>query len=278
MGVSLLDPPSTRPEAPSPRPTAAPNPRPRRRPENVLPVALLASAVVHLLLFTLLRFEPPVAAGPAFVRPIVQEPVGTRVIELVIVPDEALPQAVPPEREPEDATPRIVRAPVGGTPTEALPAERRDPATVVERISPRLGDARLFAPPDAAMPAPADYEALALQRLYGQMTAYNDSVDTGAEAARRALDWTTTDADGNKWGVSPGKIHLGGLTLPLPIGFATPPGRREELAERNRRWGEIEGQRSREEGRATFEDRVKAIRERVDAQRDSTRRSGTGGK
>jgi hypothetical protein len=100
-----------------------------------------------------------------------------------------------------------------------------------------------------------------------------------AEAARAAgaLDWTVKDRNGGRWGVSPGAIHLGGITLPLPIQFSPPPGRRDEMVERSRRWSEGEAQRALFDVQASFEDRVRAVRERADAQRDSARRSGGGG-
>ncbi|MGH7507594.1 MAG: hypothetical protein ACRELX_18220, partial [Longimicrobiales bacterium] len=111
-------------------------------------------------------------------------------------------------------------------------------------------------------------------RIYGQLEAYNDSIAAVAEAARSATDWTHRDANGDRWGVSPGKIHLGKITLPLPFGFSVPPGRREEYNERMRTFNEIQMQAGRAEIEKTFEARVRAIRERNQAKRDSTRSSG----
>ena len=49
--------------------------------------------------------------------------------------------------------------------------------------------------------------------------------------------------------------------------FRPPPGRREDLASRMRNWSEIQDQAARVEGREVFDDRVKAIRERMDRER-----------
>lgn len=280
VSTTLLEPPPSRPRpsAPRPSPGVRAKPRPRVREERVIFVALALSVLVHLLLFVTLRFETEPGGLPASPAASVPELTGMRVIEIIPVPDALAPEAEAPEPLRERVTPRVVRTPASGAPV-APPTStpRRDPApTVAERITPRMGDARLFEEPGRAMPAPTDPEALARERFLARIGEYNDSAAAASEAARRATDWTVKDGDGNRWGISPGKIHLGGLTLPLPVGFAPPPGRREELAERNRRFGDIQDQRARETGRATFDERVKAMRERADAKRDSTRRSGSG--
>lgn len=245
----------------------------------MLIVGIALSLLLHLFFFATLRFGVPsgdggpAPAGPD--RPV--EPEGMQLVRIVPVPTDEVPQAETPEPLREDAAPRVVREPSATTttPVPAVPEARGAAPSVSSRISPRLGDARLFADPGPAMPAPTDPEALARARFLARIDAYNDSSAAASAAAAAALDWTVEDGSGGKWGVSPGKLHLGGLTLPLPVGFAPPPGRREELAERNRRFGEISGQRARETGRATFEERAKAIRAREQAKRDSTRAGGT---
>jgi hypothetical protein len=112
-------------------------------------------------------------------------------------------------------------------------------------------------------------------RLAARMNAYNDSVAAEAGARERSTDWTVADGEGGKWGVSPGKVHLGGITLPLPVAFSTPPGRREEVAAKTRSWSETRAQASRAEADDNFQERVKAIRERRQAQRDSARAEGS---
>jgi hypothetical protein len=245
-------------------------------------VALVLSVLFHVIVLIALRFESPLGEPPTSPSPqAVREPAGTRIVQLRIVPEEESAIGAERERPPvEQPAARIVAPPVAGGPVPARIPETdgRDPVpTVAERISPRLGDRRLFATPAEELPEKPDALTVARNRVEDRLAAFNDSTAAADEAARRATDWTVKDGNGGRWGVSPGKIHLGGLTLPLPVGFAPPPGRREEYAERNRRWGDIQSQRGNEATRAVADDRIKAIRERADAQRDSARRAGSGG-
>jgi hypothetical protein len=113
------------------------------------------------------------------------------------------------------------------------------------------------------------------ERVAGTLKTYNDSVAAALAAAERATDWTVKDKDGKRWGVSPGKLHLGDITIPLPVAFATPPGRRDEVAARNRSYNEIEQQAMRAQLKDSFEDRVKAIRERKERERAEKRKPVT---
>jgi hypothetical protein len=114
-------------------------------------------------------------------------------------------------------------------------------------------------------------------RVATTITAYNDSMAAAAGAAARATDWTVKDADGNRWGVSPGKFHLGGLTLPLPFQLSTPPGRRDEVAGRVATWNAIQQQSAYVEGREVVKDRVKAIEKRKAAERAARQGTTTSG-
>src|SRR5690606_22003545 len=100
----------------------------------------------------------------------------------------------------------------------------------------------------------------------------NDSLAAESEAARRATDWTFTDKDGRKWGFSPGKVHLGGVTLPLPINLSAPPDKAREAREQASKAGEIDRQADRARIRRTFEEQVKATREERDRARSEARR------
>jgi hypothetical protein len=245
------------------------------REEHVMPLAMALAVVVHIAAFVLFRFETS-AGGTALSPRVTQTPEGMRVVQIIEVAEDT---PGPPRPEPPDenargpATPPIRAEP----PAAGRSEERADPGrTITDRISPIVGDARLFAEQGAAMPEPTNAEAIARARLLARIDDFNNANAAADAAAAAALDWTYTDGEGKKWGFSPGKILMGGLTLPLPIGFSVPPGRRDELAEKNRRFGEIQDQRARETGRQSFDERVKAIRERTDAKRDSTKRSGGG--
>jgi hypothetical protein len=113
--------------------------------------------------------------------------------------------------------------------------------------------------------------AEALAPLYGQLNLYNDSALAAAIAAARATDWTVTDANGGRWGVTPGQIHLGKITLPLPFAFSPPPGRRDEMNGRLSGWNAIRRQANQVDAKETSDDRAKAIRERNQAARDSAK-------
>jgi multidrug efflux pump subunit AcrB len=118
------------------------------------------------------------------------------------------------------------------------------------------------------MPLPAVTEEERLrERVYATLQALADSAMAADEAARRAMDWTITDSQGRKWGVSPGAIHIAGITLPLPLMFTTPAGRRDEVNSLQRQWAEIQQQAELGLVRATVQERAAAIRERNDRER-----------
>lgn len=135
-------------------------------------------------------------------------------------------------------------------------------------LRPGLRDGRLHAPehPAAAPPEPTQHERY-MAGLGARIQEYNDSVAGVAERARRGTDWTTTDKDGNRWGVSPGKIHLGGVTLPMPGIGDNAPQRTDEAREEARQRREIDRQVDVTRRQETLQDRIRATRERKDAER-----------
>jgi hypothetical protein len=178
------------------------------------------------------------------------------------------PRAIAPVR-----TDLAVRAPVDASPAAATtaPADTRPdvPATVADRLAPRAADPRLWA--NAPDPLRPELEPLnnVRARVYSALSAYNDSIAAAAAAAQNALDWTVRDKNGGRWGVSPTGIHLGTVTLPLPsLGMSA------EQRAASRVWNETQHQASRRQVEQNFDDRVRAIRARKDAARDSARRGG----
>ena len=276
MSPTVLDRPPPKPATPRIDPPRIPR-RPRD-PAWILPVALAVSALLHLVILGALRFSVTFGVAPLSVRP-VTTPAGIEVVQIVPVEDAGEAEQVIPERQ-EPVIPQAV--PLIPTPLPVPARPDAGAATVVvppiaDRIRTRDVDPRLWREPEKALPpVPTDAE-IARGRLYARLGAWNDSTSMAAEAAARATDWTTTDANGNKWGVSPGKLHLGSLTLPLPVSFQAPPGRRDELAGRVRTWNETEFQVGRSIVRDDFKAQVRAIRARKDAERDSTRRARGGG-
>ena len=109
-------------------------------------------------------------------------------------------------------------------------------------------------------------------RLRWAAADWNDARNAEARAAEDALDWTHTDSEGNRWGVSPGKIHLGKVALPLPFGFGNARGTNPE-AERARFQGEeIDRAAARGAALQTQKERARAIREREDAKREEEKK------
>lgn len=260
---------STLPVRSPPAPRRAVQPAPPRRRErrsvrSVWVTAFTVSALLHLILF--LGVQIDARSGPADIRRgapllIVQPAAGTRVEQIAIVPDDPeLEGDVPvtfPEPRFQFEAPTIPGLPVVRDVPPGAVTPERVPSSFRERLSPGARTPEVWLPP-SPIHSPLTKEAAAAARLSGRLDAYNDSMALAAAAAARAVDWTTTDAEGRRWGVSPGQLHLGDITLPLPIQFQ----QSEEAAGRVRDWNEIQAQGSRVEGKETFEERVKAIRER----------------
>jgi hypothetical protein len=202
-------------------------------------------------------------------------------VNLLELPEDEEPDTPPPpeqEREPELAVPTVtvpaigVEAPRGVDPTEGPLVP-----TAAERIRPKAGDLRFWAPVDPERTALTPEEVMRLQMI-AELEILNDSAALAAELERRGTDWTYTDDEGKKWGVSPGKIHLGDLTLPLPFGFGASAYQRERAEERLWAWDEIERGAATGELLRTWRERDKVIRARMEARRkQDTTRAGRGG-
>jgi len=201
---------------------------------------------------------------------------GTELVNIVELPAELDPEAVPPEEVLEPDVPVIpleVSDPgVEGFPVLEEPPEAYTGPTIAELLRPRAGDPRIWAPIDRELTQLSEEEVLRLL-LAIEIEAMADSAATMEELARRATDWTYTDSEGKRWGVSPGKIHLGDLTLPMPFGFSAPPGSIEEMNGRIWEWDVINRGASSAAARQAWKDADEAIRRRREAQRrpDTTR-------
>ena len=143
-------------------------------------------------------------------------------------------------------------APLGWTP----------PRSALERL--RIsegGDPRLWQPVDPELIGPSPDQIMAL-RVAIAIEAAADSAAARAEEARRSLDWTYTDGEGGRWGVSPGKLHLGDLTIPLPFGFGPPPDVSGDRAEMAFRTADIDRAASTLAVRRSWEERREAMMKR----------------
>ncbi len=183
---------------------------------------------------------------------------------------------IEPQPEP---FPEVIRdeAPAQPGPEELTPdVEIPEDYTPAERLRPTEETARLWAPVDRSLTDLTPEERLQLE-IELSIDAWNDSVGAEIESARAATDWTTTDAAGNRWGVSPGKLHLGKVTLPLPFYFGPSNGvQRDEMAKRAYELGDIERGATSGAVRETLEERARGIRERRDAERAQERGEANG--
>lgn len=245
----------------------------QRRPgalyRRALHLGLAVSAVLHLLVLwvypRIIRLE--VSAPAPFRIPSLSVPVdGMTVIDLVTVDAIDDPRSPDEPEQASDVAPPTVRArvtPIGEAGASGLVAPGLSAA---ERLRPRGGDPRLWAPLDPFLNELTIEQRLQLD-LAWRIASWQDSLAI-AQAAEGALtDWTRTDSEGRKWGISEGKLHLGDITVPLPFTFGLPVGRRDEFRRNAWEWQEIERGKATGELRDSWKDRARAIRERRDRER-----------
>lgn len=233
-------------------------------------IGVAASVVVHFLLFLVFSrifLVPTPSLAPG--RPVPQRtrPPGMQVFNIAptqaAVPsaEQALPSRQtrprqPPTRPPQQAAPE---QPAGNATTAV-------PLSPAERLRPHMGDVYIWAP--VVLPARAE-EGLTIEdvraRIAAELRLLNDSAAAAAAEAARGTNWTVTDKNGNVWGITPGKLHLGKITLPLP--FSLPPAS-GDMGKQAAEWKEIRDQAAREAARENFKDRVKAIRERKEKEHE----------
>ena len=197
-------------------------------------------------------------------------PEGTELINLEALPEDETLEVPPPEEEPE---PEMAEpAPSAGDPGAGEVSEGTDPSpgppapTAAERLRPQAGDLRLWAPVDPEVIRLSQEELMRIL-LAAELEDAADSMALAEELARRVTDWTYTDDEGRRWGVSPGKLHLGDVTLPLPFGFGTPPMIREQNADRLWAWDDIERGAASKGVQDYWKERAEAIRQRREAER-----------
>ena len=266
-----MKPPGLRPRSPPPsvdRPRSS-----HRRERRAFRGGLLVSAVVHLLavaLYSILLgdFQIPTLTGDAAAP---EAPIqGTDVVQIIELsePEETSEAAVPLELE-EDPTPAAAQtAPaIVATPTGEDPGdEEEDGLTVAERLQPRIVDPRLWLPLSPQLLGLTDLERAQLL-LRGMIQSWNDSMAVAEALSERATDWTYTDGEGRRWGLSPGRLHLGDFSIPLPLSLAPPPGRRDVLADRQLIRDDIARGAATAAIRETWTERARAIRARLEAER-----------
>lgn len=250
--------------------------RPRSGYRRVFWISIGISALLHVsalffyntLLIQAPTFSPTFSATGPTVRP-----AGTELVNLQELPADQ--EVLPPEEIRETELPAVA--------VEAVEIGEEDPSadlarslapgpTAAERLRPSAGDLRFWAPVDPEITALREEQIMRLL-LSAELEDLADSMAFAEELARRGTDWTYTDDEGRRWGVSPGKLHLGDITLPLPFGFGAPPMAREQNAARMWAWDDINQAAARQGVQDVWKERAEAIRRRMEAERrpDTTR-------
>lgn len=240
--------------------------RSRRSQRTPFSVGFFLSAALHLLLVALYPFFGP--GGSDGVAPPLPpdafEPAGTEVIQLVeLTTGESGTPDDPVETETPDLPTVDADVPDFSDTRTRFPDRYRSPA---ERLRAGQGDPRLWQGLDPSVGEPT-VEEVARLRLLTAIESMNDSALIAAERAARATDWTYTDDDGNRWGVSPGKLHLGKVSIPLPFGFGPPPDYSGDQARRAFEFADIDRAAGTRAAREAWKERLEAMRERREQRR-----------
>lgn len=256
--------------------------------QRAVRVGLVVSVVVHLLVLFLLggQLRVPDMGYEPLRLPTDQRAQGLRLVRVTAPPSEPTPPTTSPDRprpEAEEPDEEVAdRDPEEETTQEGAedPDEEETEVTNAERLQPREGDPRLW----------KEFWDEDLERRYLGGTAradsairailgrYLDSLRLTDEELARARDWTFTEGE-ERWGISPEGIHLGRITIPLPVDqLLSPTGpRRRELERELRELSEIQRQEALLDAASTREERIEAMRERSrkeaeerEAEEDST--------
>ena len=261
---TLLRPPAAPPEEPSggvrPRRREQVVSRERnRRYKRAVSIGVILSVLVHILgvFVSPLVVRYMELTDFVFVRPIAPTAQDDAMQVVVVRVTETQPVRPEPEPQPE---------PEPEGPPIALPEPTWPTLTAAEHLRPRVGDWRLWIIPPTRPEdkTPAELSAELNDRLFARLEAWEDSIT--AALASGDMDWTVGE-EGNKWGVSPGKLHLGPVTLPLPLYLGPHPAVQRELGERTQEWYLIRGQQTQQAVDEEFERRVKEMRERAEQER-----------
>ncbi len=237
---------------------------------RALIAGIAASAALHVLLVVLYSVVmtqwnlPETVLGVDSPSRTVSE---MRVVQVVEIELSDL-TAEPPEELPEPTEePSIEVSDAGPPPLSDVvelsappPGSRR--ASEVLRV--RSSDSRLWRPAFPEAFELSDAEFMELQ-LAGRLEEWADSMAQVVAAEYALTDWTTDDG---RWGVTPGQLHLGGITIPLPFYFGGNSWQRDQATRRAWEDQTILNGVNTQDVRSSWSDRAEAIRRRRDRDRD----------
>lgn len=248
-------------------------------PPRVVWTAFAISAVVHLLavfVYPVLTQRGPATPPATLPRDATPDPRGLQVVELVEVPGEAEPERPDEPEELEDVPDPVAPGELAPDLAEDVGAEYTPPPlSAAERLRPRFEDAVIWRPVTPERAALTLEQRLQID-LAARLEVANDSLAAAAEARSAATDWTYTDDEGKRWGVSPGKLHLGDITLPLPFTFGAPLDRRDETRRLQWEWEEVQRGAAAGKLRDSWKERAQAIRARRDRERAEAKADTSG--
>ena len=276
---------AARPRVPKPesRPPPRRPPHARAPYERVLGRSIAISILVHLLLLLLspLVIEIGIPPGAAVVTEDTPEPFGLEMI--VAIPSADAPEiplaeaprpepVVPPRPrvdQPAATVPSDVDVPPSPVPGDQTTRSARD------ALRPGFRDPRLYVTPKQFPELEKTEHERYMEHLQARIDAVNDSMMIASNRERRTSDWTVTDGAGNRWGLSPDGLHLGGLTIPrelLPLPGATGDNASIQAErEQQRQRDEIRRQEEDRQRRETQDDRIDATRQDEERRRASDR-------
>lgn len=226
------------------------------------------SAVVHaalLLTYASLARTPETRTIIVPLPAVRAEATGIQVLRVVEVAAPELGDPLDPEPIEAVEEPEVgVEAPEVVDERAAFIPERYRSAA--ERLRLTEGDPRLWASVAPELLEATDQDILRA-RLAILIAEGNDSLRAEAEALARSMDWTYTDEDGKRWGVSPGMIHLGDVAIPLPFGFGAPYDYNGDRAEMGWRFSDIQRAAGTLAARQSWRERVEVMRKRREERR-----------
>jgi len=264
---------------------------PRGRERRALRLGLLASLALHLLVLTMWTILPAPFGSPRTVgeEEELRDPrVGMDVVVILETDEAPEPSAAETLPDPLDPVPEIpaeIEAPsepVEAGEPEPDPGEEEDATvegpglSVAEQLRPRMIDPRLWAPVDPRHTDLTEAEKAELL-LRGMIQSWNDSMAVAEALSDRATDWTYTDSEGRRWGLAPGRLHLGDFSIPLPLAFDVPPHLRQEWSQRQWMLDDLSRGAINAQIQETWADRARTIRARMEAERAGGADPGTDG-